>query len=386
MPRRTLDDVFDDADDFGLLNVSAPVVRSGSDEADKVARKLAAFIEKHGRAPDDMGEAGLKERLLAADVSRHASAPSVAFVLGTLTAPQSLDDILDSDLIDDGGSIFEMVHVSARASAEQPEYIGSRKPCEDFETFKPIFDLAVKEVESGARQTLPFAKEQEIRPGQFFVVKGMLSYVASAGEPFKDRLGNTNRRLRVIYDNGTEADPLLRSFSSRLYSDENGRRLSDPSAGPLFDTSLIEGERTGTIYLARSLSEHPDIRAHAGRLLKLGVTTGKASDRIKGAEKDPTFLLAPVTLVASFALENVDPHGLENVLHRFFDPARADATISGIFGHEVRPREWFFIDAESVRFAVQLISDGRLGEYQFNPKIGQIEERALAATVDAPSA
>lgn len=386
MPRRTLDDVFDDADDYGLLNVSAPVARSGSDEAEKVACKLSAFIGKHGRAPDDMGEAGLKERLLAADVSRHADAPSVASVLSTLAVPQSLDDILDSDLIDDGGSIFNMVHVSERASAEQPDYIGSRKPCEDFETFKPIFDLAVKEVESGARQALPFAKEQEIRPGQFFIVKGMLSYVASAGEPFKDRLGNTNRRLRVIYDNGTEADPLLRSFSSRLYGDENGRRLSDPSAGPLFDPTVVEGDRTGTIYLARSLSEHPDVRRHAGRLLKLGVTTGKASDRIKGAEKDPTFLHARVALVATFALENVDPRALENVLHKFFESARADATISGLFGHQVRPREWFFIDAEAVRVAVKLISDGNLGEHQFNLRTGQIEKRTPTVAEDFSSA
>lgn len=78
------------------------------------------------------------------------------------------------------------------------------------ENFKPLFEQAARDVEEGKRQALPFANEQEIRAGQFFIVKGMMSYVASAGEPFKDRLGNTNRRLRVIYDNGTEADPLQR--------------------------------------------------------------------------------------------------------------------------------------------------------------------------------
>ena len=38
---------------------------------------------------------------------------------------------------------------------------------------------------------------------------------------------------RVIYDNGTESDILMRSLQRALNKDETGR-LSDPIAGPLF--------------------------------------------------------------------------------------------------------------------------------------------------------
>lgn len=38
----------------------------------------------------------------------------------------------------------------------------------------------------------------------------------------------------MIYDNGTESDLLMRSLERALYKDEAGRRITDPSLGPLF--------------------------------------------------------------------------------------------------------------------------------------------------------
>jgi hypothetical protein len=50
-------------------------------------------------------------------------------------------------------------------------------------------------------------------------------------DEFVTDYGRPDRRLRVIYDNGTESDLLLRSLQRALYKDEAGRRITDPVAG-----------------------------------------------------------------------------------------------------------------------------------------------------------
>ena len=56
-------------------------------------------------------------------------------------------------------------------------------------------------------------------------------YVAEVNDPHT-RNGKRNARLRLIFDNGTEGENLLRSLATQLYKDPNGRRISDPEAGP----------------------------------------------------------------------------------------------------------------------------------------------------------
>src|SRR5438067_1344259 len=67
--------------------------------------------------------------------------------------------------------------------------------------------------------------EQEIRVGAFYVHRGVLTYVAEESQRRKEH-GRINSRLRCIFENGTEADLLLRSFSSQLY--RFGKGVTDP--------------------------------------------------------------------------------------------------------------------------------------------------------------
>ncbi|WP_448586217.1 hypothetical protein [Thermaurantiacus sp.] len=128
--------------------------------------------------------------------------------------------------------------------------------------------------------------------------------MAEAGEPFQDRLGNRNRRLRVTFDNGAEGDLLLRSFASLLYTGEQGRRITDPVAGPLFRPEPQDADRqTGHIAAARTPSTAVHVAEHAPRMLKIRVTPGDVERRIADAVNDPTFLLAPARIVTSFALD-----------------------------------------------------------------------------------
>ena len=141
-------------------------------------------------------------------------------------------------------------------------------------------------------------------------------------------------RLRVIYDNGTESDLLMRSFQRALHRDTAGRLITNPDTGPLFAAELADGDlASGTIYVLRSKSDHPIVAAHRDVLHKIGVTGGRVDTRIANANLDPTFLMADVDVVATYELYNINRIKLENLIHRLFDRAQLDIEIRDRFGN-----------------------------------------------------
>ena len=122
------------------------------------------------------------------------------------------------------------------------------------------------------RQTRPFELKAEIRPGSWFIVGGQKAYVADMGEVFTNAQGRTDARLRVIFDNGTESNMLMRSLQRALHKDEAGRRITDPVAGPLFSGEPAEDDQAA----ARSMccEANPTIRwsQRTGTDYKIGVT------------------------------------------------------------------------------------------------------------------
>jgi hypothetical protein len=179
----------------------------------------------------------------------------------------------------------------------------------------------------------------------------------------------------VIYDNGTESDLLLRSLQRALNKDKSSRRITDPSLGPLFSgEGSAEDQETGTIYVLRSLSDDPFILKNRQVIHKIGVTGGKVETRIANAEKDPTFLLAGVEVVETFKLANLNRTKLENLLHKFFAPARLDLELQDRFGFEVKPREWFLVPLPVIEETVQRIMDGTLSGYRYDPEQATLVE------------
>ena len=204
--------------------------------------------------------------------------------------------------------------------------------------------------------------------GEFFILGGQMCYVDKVGELFVTDYDRKDRRLRVIYDNGTESDILLRSFQRGLYKDEAGRRVTDPSAGPLFDAVAgDEDTESGTIYVLRSRSDHPTIVANRDLIHKIGVTGGKVETRISNAALDATYLLAEVDIVATYELFNINRTKLENLIHRFFQPARLKLEIQDRFGIPVQPREWFLVPLNVVDEVVERIKDGSIVEKRYDP-------------------
>src|SRR3546814_19500568 len=102
----------------------------------------------------------------------------------------------------------------------------------------------------------------------------------------------------LFRSNGTESNLLLRSLQRALYKDEAGRRITEPTAGPLFaDESDEEDIASGTIYVLRSKADHPLVAANRDLLHKIGVTGGDVARRIANAKLDPPFLMADVDTV-----------------------------------------------------------------------------------------
>ena len=105
---------------------------------------------------------------------------------------------------------------------------------------------------------------------------------------------------------------------------------------------------------------------------KIGVTGGKVEARIAGADKDATYLLAAVDIVATYKLHNLNRTRLEGIFHRLFGAAQLDLTIEDRFGNPVKPREWYLVPLHVIDEAVKRIQDGSVTDVVYDPKTAQL--------------
>ena len=223
------------------------------------------------------------------------------------------------------------------------------------------------------------AKWSLIEPieGDFFIRNGLLAMIAEKSE-MTARGGARDHRLRVIFSNGTESDPLMSSFRKSLNDDKTARMVQKVGLGPLDpEWESDQLELSGTIYVARSRSENPEIKGQRMILHKIGVTSQDVARRVADARNDPTFLLAPVEIVATYSLQNLSRSKVENLLHRFFAGARpAELFVTDRFGKKVFPKEWFYVLPDHVGHAAKLIEDGTLHQFRYDASSQRIVAKA----------
>jgi len=380
------------------VEIDAPKTSNRSPREERIIagfEEVVTFYEDHGRAPTHDEKADVFERLCAVRLDQLRKLPEAITLLAErdsygLLSSSSVSrlnvDELDEDALmaelgveigpSDDEDITVLRHVRSHAEIRASEEIANRTPCEDFERFQPLFEDAKLGLTNGRWITKPFVKNASIELGDFFVIGGQVAYVAELYEGTTTKDGRDNPRLRVIFDNRTESNLLLRSLSRSLYPDGNtpvGRRLIKCDDGPLFSgTAEPEDIEVGTIYVLRSLSSDPFVAKHRELLHKIGVTGGPVEIRIAGAEKDATYLLAGVEVVATYKLHNLNRTKLENVFHRLFKSAQLDVTISDRFGNPVKPREWFLVPLNVIDDAVQRIVDGSISNFEYDPKLARL--------------
>lgn len=356
--------------------------------------EIQRFVEEHGHPPSHGEDKDIFERLYAVRLDRIREQSECRELVepldhqglleGSYQPATSDDEELDDDAIlaelgieAETPPITELKHVGSSAEKKAAEEVANREKCEDFETFKPLFEQVQKELDSGLRETRPFEMKAEIQKGRFFIVGGQKAYVAEMGELTTTEQGRTDARLRVIFDNGTESNMLMRSLQRALNKDEAGRRITEPTAGPLFSDQTIDGdEASGTIYVLRSKSDHPVVAENRDLVHKIGVTNMSVEKRIAGARLQPTFLMDDVEVVATYELYNINRTKLENLIHRIFEPARLEIEIMDRFGRPVVPREWFLVPLFVIDEAVEKIKDGTIADYRYDPQGAALKKRA----------
>lgn len=351
---------------------------------------IQRFTEQHGRAPQHGEDRDIFERLYAVRLDRLRSLPDCCALLGPLdhqgllaeAAVISANDAIDIDELAaelaglaNENDITVLRHVRTSAEKRAAEEVADRKRCEDFENFRPLFEQVHTEVKTGLRQSQPItADNRTIEKGDFFILDGITLYVAEVGEPLKTTGRELDRRLRLIFSNGTESNLLLRSLQRAFYDDPAARRLASPQSGQLSFGGALEADdvESGTIYVLRSLSDHPFVAEHRALIHKIGVTGGKVETRIANAEHDSTYLLAKVEVVATYKLAGINRTRMENLFHQLFAPARLNITINDRFGHPVQPEEWFLVPLFVIDEAVARIKDGSITGYVYDPKAAKL--------------
>jgi hypothetical protein len=358
--------------------------------------EIQRFVEKHGYAPQHGEDCDIFERLYAVRLDRIRALEECRTLLAPLdhqglltgaatTIPSAEEPIDDDELRAElegaagASDITELRHVRPSEEKRAADEIANRQKCEDFDRFKPLFQKVQTEIENGIREARPFELKAEIRPGTWFIVGGQKAYVAEMDDVFTNAQGRTDARLRVIFDNGTESNMLMRSLQRALHKDEAGRRITDPAAGPLFSGQPSEDDQAaGTIYVLRSKSDHPVVAANRDLIHKIGVTSMDVDQRIAGARLQPTFLMADVEVVATYELYNIGRTKLEKLIHRVFEPARLDIEIKDRFGNPVVPREWFLVPRFVIDEAVEKIRDRSITKFEYDPATASLKRIGAA--------
>lgn len=395
MAERVTDEDFDLLDELGVDTASETSGGRSPRDQRIIAgfEEIVRFVDEHGRAPTNDPAADIFERIYAVRLESIRHSLECRNILGEMDSHGLLASDWGSTIVreDESGSDSELLaelgvdesapendinrltHVRSREEIRAAEEIAQRTRCEDFGDFKPVFQKIQRELETGARKTIKFQENAEVNEGEMFILDGQKVFVAAVGEQFISDYGRPDRRLRLIYDNGTESDLLIRSFQRALYKDKASRRITTPDHGPLFSQHVDDDDsHSGFIYVLRSKSDHPFISANREVIHKIGVTGGDVKRRLANAKKDPTFLLADVEVMETYKLANLDRGRLERLLHRFLAPARLDLELKDRFGLGVEPQEWFLAPLSTIREIIERLMDGSIQDYRYDPATAQL--------------
>ncbi len=231
MPERATDEDLELLDELGVD--TAPTASGGRSAREQriIAgfEEIERFVQEHGRAPEHGESRDLFERLYAVRLDRIRESAECREVLKGLdtrgllgsgdqpVANVAQDASHDEELLASLGveatlehDVNQLIHVRSRDEIKAAEEIAQRNPCKDFEEFKLIFDNVQREQEMGERQTVKYRDYAGVKKGNLFILDGQKVMVADLGELFVNDYGRPDRRLRVVYDNGTESDILVR--------------------------------------------------------------------------------------------------------------------------------------------------------------------------------
>ena len=399
---KVLDEIFND-DPLGLLNVKPKTsnVRTADERLIASFEEINKFVENKGEEPkpnlssiseyqlysrlkslreDAVKVAQLKEHdiynLLPTVEADHMSEGTAEYAKPKEIA--SIDDLLGDDLLGildtDTEGLFDFKHTPKDYERAQADFVARRKPCKDFDKYEHLFIEVQKDLAAGKRKLIDF-KQGNLKEESYYVHNGILFYLEqiniSRREHYKDdgiRV-REDGRTRCIFENGTESNMLKRSVEKILYA--NGRVVTEnidkvnEGFTEQFGAITHEDEEAGYIYVLKSKSKDEKI-ASIQNLYKIGYSKTEVEERIKNAEKQPTYLMAPVSIVGVWKGYNMNPQKLEQLLHNFFGNSCLNVDVFDDKGKRHTPQEWFIAPLEVIEQAIELIINRKIVNYKFD--------------------
>lgn len=387
-----LDEIFSN-DPLGLLSVKAKKsnVKTADERLLASFNEINDFFEKNKRAPEanpsNISEYQLytrlkhlkedEEKYLALEeADKHNLLPKQAKEINTI------DDIFEDDILgifsSDDGDLFNFKHTPKEIDRAQADFVARRKKCKNFEDYEASFAIVQKELASGERELIDF-KETLLKPGNYYVNNGVLLFLESVNEETREwhREGEGNRirefkdgRTRTIFENGTESMLYFRSLAKALIS--NGKAVTRSKAETLSSVEkglqgiTEEDTSTGYIYILKSKSTDPTIKSFM-HLYKIGFSTTSVEERIKNAEKEPTYLMAPVKVMGVFQSFNMNTHKFEQLIHNVLGNSCLELEVKDQYGRKHHPKEWFLVPLAVIEEIIALIVSGQIMEYKYDP-------------------
>lgn len=378
-------------DPLGVLRVTTSKPITQDQRLVDSFEEINTFIDENGKEPEqstDINERRLHSRLAALrkdfdkatilkDFDKHNLLECVKDI-------ETVDDILNNDVLglinDDPENIFNLQHVPK--NRVKTDFVARRKPCKNFDQYKDKFLEIQNDIRSSKRKLILF-REAHLQEGRYYILDGILLFLEKINqENIKNFQGKTkdkrnDPRIRCIFENGLESNMYLRSLQKELYN--NGRSVIETNEESLeiFNQNLggvsNEDKITGYIYILSSLSDNPQIQA-INDLYKIGYSTTSVEERIENAEKDPTFLMAPVKIVSTYKVFNLPPRRFESVIHSFFKDRCLDVKISDKSRINRKPKEWYVVPLKIIEQVIQLIINNEISNYRFNTTSSEIEK------------
>lgn len=361
----SLDSIFEDDSFDELTKQDKPVKQEKLDPEVEKFQEILEFIEENKREPqrtdDWSNERALWARLRGfRDKQERQEKVKKYDYMGILDIENEeneyfdsmikseeisgIDDILNQDdMLDDFSDLLDISRYKKTVNAA--DKIGRRKRAANFEEYRELFNKVHEEIAQGERKIIPF-EQYDIQENRFYIQNGVMMYIVHISEDtFISDNGKENARMHVVYENGTEnKELLLQSLASSLYSKErHGRMVTDIIDAESLAESFGEEFTSGYIYVLKSLSSNPDI-AKLQNLYKIGFTKNEVSTRTSNAENEVTYLNAPVKLVLSAEIKNVNAQKLEKALHHSF----SDRQVIFQDNQYRKATEWYIVPIDEI--------------------------------------
>ena len=295
---------------------------------------------------------------------------------------KELEDIFDDPLLNLTERETELFDIPAdmRRVVEQrnkADYVAQRRLCENFDDYRHLFQQVQQDLKHGRRSLVRLAKTENIAAGHFFVVSGQLVLLESMDDAmWTENVRGINARTRCVYENGTESNILLQTLRKSVMTDGYVVTETQESTERTFfsNDDLAVGDKvTGYIYVLRSLSDAPAVR-NQPNLYKIGFSTNAVEERIANAEHEPTYLMAPVEVVATYKVVNMHSQKFEDLVHQVLKAVQFSVTVIDDQGMAHEPEEWFVVPLPVVDSIIARILDGTITAYSYNAEMQCLEK------------